>query len=82
MSITETISCIVSRNAVPGRNNIVPDTNLLDSGVLDSLGIMAVVADLDKELGCRLQPADILPENFRNLTAIVQIAEKTMGRAI
>lgn len=40
------------------------DTNLLVSGLVDSLGIVRLIAYLDEKLGVKVPPEDVTIENF------------------
>ena len=42
----------------------------LADGMLDSFDMLALVSDLDRAFGIRIEGTEILPENFRNLSAI------------
>lgn len=56
----------------------VEKDSLIDSGIIDSLGIMKLVQFLQKELGVRITDDELVPENFENLEAIVKlIGEKS-----
>ena len=76
VSFADRVARVVRQNATPGTSAIEPETDLLEGGVLDSLGILAVIADLESELGCQIQREDVLPENFRTLVDVARLAEK------
>ena len=60
-----------------GRNNgITPNDNLLDSGVLDSLGILQLVAFIDERLGIQVPDEDVVYENFYSVNALSTYLEK------
>jgi len=46
-------------------------------GLLDSLDLITLVADLEKAYGVRIDGMAIVPENFRNLEAI----DRLLGEA-
>jgi acyl carrier protein len=45
-------------------------TDFFAQGVLDSLGLVALVSSIEERYGIFIDVADIVPENFRNLAAI------------
>jgi acyl carrier protein len=47
--------------------------SLVESGIIDSLGIMKLVDFLEKELGIRVEDEDLLPENFETVDAIANL---------
>lgn len=48
----------------------VEKDSLIDSGIIDSLGIMKLVQFLGKELKINIGDDELIPENFENLSAI------------
>lgn len=50
--------------------------NYLADGMLDSFDVLALVSDLDREFGIRIEGTEILPENFCNLQAIHNLLGK------
>lgn len=66
-------------------NEIRPDvdfaneTGLIDRGVLDSLDIMEIVAEISDAFGITLSPADIVPENFNSAQALWAIIARLQG---
>ena len=64
----------------PATKNVGNTAPLLNNGLIDSLGILEVVAFLEKEFGINITDEDLLPENFgsvQNLSNFVQ--QKTNG---
>jgi acyl carrier protein len=37
------------------------------------------VADLEETTGCRFEPADVVPEHFQSVRAIVQLVQQRRG---
>lgn len=66
-------------------NEIRPDvdfaneTGLIDRGVLDSLDIMEIVAEIGDAFGVTLSPADIVPENFNSAQALWAMIVRLQG---
>jgi len=62
----------------PDRNleGLDDDEALLDSGILDSLGILKIMAFMDEEFGIDLSDEEIQRENFRNIASICNLARK------
>lgn len=57
----------------------VEKDSLIDSGIIDSLGIMKLVQFLGKELKVQIADDELLPENFENLAAIETLIDGKMG---
>lgn len=60
---------------LPGEapENVRLDDNLLDSGVLDSMAIMQLVAHLEKQYGITIPTEDIDPEHFATVNALADL---------
>jgi len=59
------------------RKRSVKDSDeLLESGIVDSLGILDLVALLETEFGLTVSDDDLLPENFRSIERISEFAQQ------
>jgi len=56
-----------------GRADIGEEGALIDSGVLDSLGIFQLVAFLEERFGIAIGDEEITPENFASIVAIERL---------
>ena len=54
----------------------VEKDSLIDSGIIDSLGIMKLVQFLQKELQVHVSDDELVPENFENLAAIERLVDE------
>jgi acyl carrier protein len=63
----------------PDRNltGLDDEEPLVDSGIIDSLGVLKIMAFLDEEFGIDLSAQQIRLENFRNLTSICKLIEES-----
>jgi acyl carrier protein len=57
------------------RARIAPDESLLAAGILDSLGLLRLVAHLEEQFGVTFEDTDVIPENFETLRAIQALVE-------
>lgn len=46
---------------------------LIDDGLLDSLYIMQIVAEISDEFDVQLEPSDIIPDNFNSAKALFKL---------
>ncbi|HEU5320067.1 MAG TPA: acyl carrier protein [Methylomirabilota bacterium] len=54
--------------------------SLLDRGVIDSLGLLRLVAFLEGELRTKIPDADVVPEHFESIDAIADfVAQLRQG---
>jgi len=49
------------------RDEIDVEDDLLTSGLIDSIGIVRLIADLEAKLGVVVPAPDLVPENFRTI---------------
>ena len=56
-----------------GRSEIADDDDLIDSGIIDSLGIFQLVAFLEESFGVSIGDEEITPENFASVSAIERL---------
>ncbi|MEM9041195.1 MAG: acyl carrier protein [Actinomycetota bacterium] len=50
---------------------IEPDTDLLLSGAVDSLGVMVIVDWIERRQGIRIDPGDVVLEHFQSVSAML-----------
>ena len=50
--------------------SVDPEENLFTGGRIDSLGIMQLIAHLESTLEIKIPPQDLIPENFRSVSAM------------
>ncbi len=68
-------------------NEFRPDINfqsserLIDDGLLDSLDIVNIVAELDSEFEIEIPVEEITPENFNSVSAINRLVDRLKEEA-
>jgi len=55
---------------------ITQDTPLLDSGMIDSTGVMELIGFLESEFGINVADEEIVPENFETVSRIAAFVER------
>lgn len=61
----------------PEFNFLEQDINFIDSGYLDSFDIVTIVADIESYFEIKIDGSLILPENFQNIDAIINLIQKS-----
>jgi len=51
-------------------------TSLIEEGILDSMGLMQIVAFLEERAGIRVPDDEVSPDNFETLPAIEGMVER------
>ncbi len=49
---------------------------LIDDGILDSLDIVSIVAEISSEFGVTVPAEEIIPENFNSAEALYKLIER------
>jgi acyl carrier protein len=52
------------------------EDSFLRNGIIDSLGMLEMVAFLEKEFGIKITDAELLPENLDSLTKVCAFVER------
>jgi acyl carrier protein len=56
----------------------VEDSELIvSSGLLDSLSVVQLIAELEQKLNVTIPPANLQPEDFDNVDLIIETLERT-----
>lgn len=56
--------------------DFVNTTDLVDDGILDSLDIVSLVAQIDAEFGVTIPAEEIIPENFNSAKELFALINK------
>ena len=66
------------------RERGLSDTDpLLESGAIDSLGVLDIVTFLEKEFGIRVEDGELDPENFESVASLTRlVARKRAGTTL
>lgn len=59
--------------------NFRESTDFIEDGMLDSFDIISLVSIFEEEFNFLFDALDIVPENFRNVEAIVNVIRKNGG---
>jgi acyl carrier protein len=63
-----------------GRKSVGRDEDLIGSGLLDSLGVIELVAFLEQRFGVRIDDDDVVVKNFRDIRSIEGLIEAKRSR--
>ncbi|WP_037547400.1 acyl carrier protein [Stappia stellulata] len=70
---------LVENAGVNVSGGIDPEENLLDSGILDSLGIAEITEYVEKEFGIEIDEDEITSQNYRTLTAFTAFCREKIA---
>jgi acyl carrier protein len=63
----------------PGGDEIAPDDDLIQRGIVDSLGVQQLVAYCQSRHGIRVEDSDFVLDNFRTLRQLAAFVERKQG---
>lgn len=77
MSHKQNLKQFIIEEFIPnGENEILADDlNLIESGILDSLAVLKLVAFVEDSFDIALEPDEIDPENLNTINAIYSLIE-------
>lgn len=69
-------SFILQKFPAARKRSIGDDTPLLESSIIDSLGILDVVSFLEQTFNITVSDDELIPENFADINRMTAFAEK------
>ncbi len=78
MSNLQSIKQFIKDEFIPGSQHeeIPNDLDLLQSGILDSLAVLRLVAFIEDQFDIALDPDEIDPENFKSINSMNHLIAK------
>ncbi len=67
---------IIKKFPISRKKALHDDLPLLESGIIDSLGVLDVVTFLEQTFGVKIEDDDLIPENFGNIALLTQLVAK------
>jgi acyl carrier protein len=61
------------------KNGFTNDTNWLQNGAIDSLGILDLVHFLESEFSVLVSDEELVPENFQSLSSVTDFVSRKIG---
>ena len=78
--IEQVITAFIREEFLAGRDGAIDrDENLVTSGLVDSVGIVRLVAHLESALEVKIPPTDLIPANFRTIGAMAAYLARTVA---
>jgi acyl carrier protein len=78
--VRATLKSFIARELARDRPDLDLEVEpLVESGVIDSLGIMKLVTFMEKQLGVKIGDDDLVPERFETLDALCALVLEKRG---
>ena len=75
-NIKEVIKTFILEEFLPKGYFLDDDTDLFDSGIIDSLGVIKLTAFIEESFRIVINPSEVRFENFNSVNKIVEIISK------
>ncbi len=81
MELKESIRNYIQTELVNSQEHstISDSDQLIESGIIDSLGIMKLIGFLEDNLSVQVDDMELVPENFSSIDAITSLVEKKLA---
>jgi acyl carrier protein len=72
------IEKFIEENFIMGRKNMTldPDKSLIESGIMDSTGVLELVMFLEERFGIQIDDEELVPENLDTINNLVAFMQK------
>jgi acyl carrier protein len=80
MGIKEQVRAFVTSNFyLPDSTTLADDASLLDLGIIDSTGVLEVIAFIEDTFDITVEDNEIVPENLDSIDRIANLIERKKG---
>jgi acyl carrier protein len=81
MQLREQIRGFIIENFLFGDAEPLTDdaVSLLDNGIVDSVGVLEMVAWLEENHGLKVEDQELVPENFDSVERLTRFVERKQG---
>ena len=78
MSTSDNIRNFITTEILHGAlaNPLGDDEPLIESGIIDSMGIMTLLAFVEEKFSIQIPSDDLMPENFASIASIAALVER------
>ena len=74
------LATFIRQNLTRDAQNIAPDDSLIDSGIVNSMGLIRIVNFIEQQTGVRIPDTMITPDNFETINAIESTVDEARSR--
>lgn len=82
-AIQQTLRSFVSDNFLfgQGTDSFADDDSFLESGIIDSTGVLELVTFLESEYKVSIADDELVPDNLDSINRLVEFIERKLGEA-
>lgn len=74
------LATFIRQNLVRDGQTVGPDDSLIDSGIVNSMGLIRIVNFIEQQTGVRIPDTMITPDNFETIVAIEQTVNEVRAK--
>ena len=77
-SVSDVLITFIKENFITGRSQkeISPEESLIDSGIIDSTGILELVMFIEEKYSITIEDEELIPENLDSVKNLVAFLER------
>ena len=78
MSVSQALERFIIQDLMVGGKDVSlsPDESLIESGIVDSLGILRLVAFIEENFSVVVDDTEVVPENFETINAMSSLVQR------
>lgn len=80
-STARAIKSYIVESFILDDSELGPEDSLIDSGVIDSTGVMEIVAFVEQEFGIEIDDRDSVPENFDSVSRLACYVQAKLSQS-
>jgi acyl carrier protein len=82
MGVNEQVRKFITTNFyVDSADELLDEDSLLDRGIVDSTGVLEVIAFLEETFGISVEDSEMLPDNLDSIARIASFVKRKTGEA-
>lgn len=78
----DVLKCLVDSGILAGDPQVSPDVSLYERGLIDSLGTMTLISELQRRFDIFVPETDLLPSNFDTVNDIARYVNRRKQEAV
>ena len=81
MTIEENIRNFIVENFIfePGQGNFDNTQSFLETGIIDSTGILELVSFIEEHYGIKIEDEELIPDNLDSISNVVRFINKKLA---
>jgi acyl carrier protein len=80
MDLKMSLKNFIEQELLADGTEVANDDNLLEDGMIDSLGMLRLAAFIEEAHGVKIDPGDFTIDNFRSIDVIAAYFDSLMAR--